>query len=155
MGGEGGASEEGAHRAQRTGAGGRGVASVTPGGKAAEDALLRLPLRLNPRKSCSCTGLACCFRFQEKKSLLQKKGKGSTISETNVIDLNPAGHLNFAISSDIYLPLDSGTNRADDNSTSVVPSFVPSVTPNIPGRQVGCSFNFAHEDTDVEEVCFG
>lgn len=80
----------------------------------------------------------------------RKREKGSTISEMNVINLNLAIEslsfltptLNFAISADIkhhvlYLPFDSGTNRANDNSASVVPSFMLSVTPNIPGSKWG------------------
>ena len=78
----------------------------------------------------------------------RKKEKGSTISEMNVINLNLAAEslsfltptLNFAVSADInhhvlYLPFDSGTNRANDSSASVVPSFMPSVTPNTPGSK--------------------
>lgn len=90
------------------------------------------------------------FIFRKRRSYYKKKG--SIISETNVINLNPAveslsfltPRLSFAISSDInhhilYLPFNSVTNRANDNSPSVVPRSCGQLLPTSLGGKGGAS----------------
>ena len=152
MGGEGGAPQRRGHPAPRE----EGVASVGPALTSRQEGSRGYPPQsaapAKPEKAVPALTFHAAFIFRKRRSYYKKKEKASIIRETNVINLNPAveslsfltPRLSFAISSDInhhilYLPFDSVTNRANDNSTSVVPRSCRQLLPTSLGGKGGAS----------------